>query len=245
MSKIKFTLATATLILGSVTATYAQQTFLDYAAFTSGGLTYNYPGTPIGSILSVPGITSSSLNPTTGIGAITYTSSSPGAQYLGVFLDIDNDVTHSIASDDEALAAGTPFAGETWEIGDAGGIVPPDPYDDAANNTLPNANTMTEAGKIGDVAFGVGVNFDNVTAGTETITITSSLTAPSSGFYLEQENSQDIGTGFNAPNYLSISASFAPSGSPSPTAPDGGSTLSAFAMGLMALAGFKNRFMRK
>jgi hypothetical protein len=245
MKNFKLGLAAMTAVLGFVATTYAQQTILSEAAITSGGTTTDYPnsgppGETIGPV-TTPGVDVSSLNLSTGIGTMTYTSTALGPQYFGLFYDIDNDLVHSTAFYDQASESGTPFTGESWEIGDSGGATL---YNDAANNTLQDANTMSSSP--GDVAFGLGVNFDNSVAGTETITIHSTLTAPSSGFYvdLEQENTQDIGTTNDQPNYLYATASFTPEGV-SPTTPDGGSTLSALAMGVMALAGLKSRFARK
>jgi hypothetical protein len=249
MKKIKLTLAATTAAFGLATVSYAQQPFVSEAAFFPGtglGATYDYPnsGPPGGSIgpISVPGVNVSGLNLSSGLGTITYSSTALGAQYFGLFLDMDNDLKTSTAFEDQGSASGTPFSGETWEIGDSTGSSP-DPFDDANHDTLANANTMTESPQIGDVAFGLGFDYTMPSAGTETISITSSLTAPRSGFYLEQWNVQDVQNGVSQPNYLYATESFAPAGLPG--VPDGGSTMTALAMGMMALAGLKYRFARK
>lgn len=240
----------ASVIFGLVSVSYAQQPYLNEIALTTDGSTYDYQQ-PI-SAITVPGVTST-LNTSTGLGTITYTSTAEGSQYFGLFLDIDNDLTHSTAFEDEGSASGTPLGGETWEIGDAQRTALNNIYNDAANNSLPDKNTINAAGyqppvnkPNGDVSFGLGFDFDNAVAGTETITITSSLTAPTSGFYLEQENIQDVANGDDQPNYLYARESFTPEGQTGQgTVPDGGSTFSALVMSLTALTGLKYRFMRK
>jgi hypothetical protein len=248
MKKIKWTLAATSAFLGLATLSYAQQPYLNEVAFTSAGTTSDFQQ-PIGTISGVAGVNASGLNISSGLGTITYTSTALGSQYFGLFMDIDNDLKNSTAFEDEGSGIGTPFAGESWEVGDAQRTALNNIFNDAAANSLPNANTVNAAGysppvspPYGDVSFALGINFKNTVPGTETITITSSLTAPASGFYLEQENIQDVADGDDQPNYLSATARFTPS---TKTVPDDGSTLSALALGVMALTGLKNRFMRK
>jgi hypothetical protein len=260
MKSITFTLATTTVVLGLATASYGQAAYqypyLNEVAFTSTGNGTSDYAQSITSI-NAPGVNVGGFNFTTGVvsgvgsglGTITYTTTAQGLQYFGLFLDIDNDLRAGLgtAFTDVGAGVGTAPAGETWEVGDAQRNTPLYLYGDVKNNTLPDANTIGVSGYVppvnppyGDIAFGLGFTFDNTVAGTETITITSSLTAPGSGFYLEQYGTLDGGS---QPNYLSATENFTPAGAPS--VPDGGSTLSALMMGLMALTGFKYRFMRK
>lgn len=246
--------ATAAAILGIATVSHAQNSFLNEIAFFQGVGTpptpdpYQYDnlssgyGTPISPMAAPGGVDTSGLNTVTGLGTISYTSTSLGPQYFGLFVNIDNDINSSIAFDDVASSSGTPAAGVSWEIGDDEGG-PPDPFDDAYTDTLANANTMTEVPQEGDLAMALGFDFDNTEAGTETITITSSLTAPSSGFYLEEQDAQDLADGDSQPNYLYATETFTPNGQLS--TPDGGSTWATLALGLMGLKALKQRLMRK
>jgi hypothetical protein len=247
MKTLKLILAATTATLGLATVSSAQQPYLNEIIFFegtgTGGYNYNAPGypTPITGI-SVPGVNASGLNGLSGLGSITYNSSALGAQYFGVYFNIDNDLVNSTAFWDAGSASGTPSSGQTWEIGDN---TLNNTYDDANNDTLANANTIAVAPPFTDVALALGFDFDNTVPGTETITVTSSLKAPSSGFYLEEYNQQDTtnGLGYDMPNYLYATESFTPSGPPG--VPDGGPTVSVLAMGLMALTGLKYRFTRK
>jgi hypothetical protein len=124
-------------------------------------------------------------------------------------------------------------AGYSWEIGDYGNWesdTPPDPFDDALTNSLNGTNelpqgasnflgTCTGAGCNSDADFGMGYSFVLGSGEEEIITMTTSTTAPSSGFYIEQTHPVDPGNPTEVDMYFQMSGVEAASGSNPPPPP--------------------------
>ncbi len=161
----------------------------------------NTPG-PLPSVVDASG-----FNFVEGLGTLTITVAGPGPHSVGLYFD--HNLNGLQFATDNSAVAGTPSAGESWEIGtgsEGGGTqlfadFQANNYDDLDNSPGP-----------ADVATGLGFDFITTPAdpvGVVTITVSES---PTSGFYLHQWND----TSGTSPSDIYISASEANSAVPEP-----------------------------
>lgn len=132
------------------------------------------------------GINLSAFNTTTGLGTITVTVSSAGANYVGLFVDHDIDEEDNTFYNESGSASGSPGSGQSWEI-DEPGWVNGDIFD---NFTASNLDNDIGTSIFGDTAFPDDVSMAmawsfNLAAGeTGVVTFLLSQSAPTGGFFL-------------------------------------------------------------
>jgi hypothetical protein len=154
---------------------------------------------------------------TSGLGTITITYN-PGVACVSCFVDtlVDEEVGTAFYNEyTQGVSNGAAFAGESAESGyinqNAGAVSTWGQMyvDEATGGTLNNQNnadgntsnfaqnpaTCVTSGKVvcnGDAVVALGANFTLDATSYETVTITISDTAPTSGFAIEQINPQDV-----------------------------------------------------
>jgi hypothetical protein len=156
---------------------------------------------------------SSTINPTTGLGAITFTGN-PGApgSYFAV-VGIDYEVVDAVWWNEYGGASGTPAAGQSWQIDAniADGNFTPTLWSNIQANTLDNTNHVpgtTDNATLScgantpgqpvdptcntDVAFAMGFAYTLGANQEAVITFNITDSAPTSGFYLSQTHPVDI-----------------------------------------------------
>jgi len=209
------------LCLGASNA-LAQNTSLQDLGFNVNGSLSVYPS-------STPGVNLGGYNTTTGLGKITYTSNASG------YFDVIFVVPVSVPFYNEyGSPSGTPSSGESWEIdnleyantsivADWMGNTLSDGNDapqGASDNYLDTCDGGTET-TVGDcnglVANALGYAFTVGSGDQESVVVTVSQTAPTSGFYLDQTHPIDGNNAAAQDVYYSLSASESPlSTSPTP-----------------------------
>lgn len=244
MSQIKHVLFLGALValagVGERSA-FAVDNSLQDLWFNADGSFTEYTGS------AISGVDLSSYNTTTGLGTITFTDTTAGADYFDAWFDVPVGTPFY---NQYGTAAGTAASGESWEIGDyyTGTI-----GDDAYNGTLDNTNnlpgttdnyldTCVGASCNGYATAALGDSYGPVIGDgdEEIITLTVSQTAPGSGFYIQQTNPDDNDNPL-APTaeseYFSLSAEYIPAGSsPPPTVTPEPSTWLLMLSGLSILA---------
>jgi hypothetical protein len=171
-------------------------------------------------------ITSLSVYPTT---TLTYNVNTPGSHFLGVFFDYDIDA--SINGYLNEQGSPNPASGQSWEIDEPeytfGNI-----YDNFSNSNLDNMawdNTQSPDFK-DDVAMAMGWNFTLLAGESAKITFDISDTAPMSGFYLDQYDS-------DSDAHIYLSSKFNKTSPPPSTVPEPGMLTLLFpGLGLAAAA---------
>lgn len=153
------------------TGASATPTLYDYAFNANGDLTPS-------------GIDLTSFNTTSGLGTISYMSSTDGMNSFLAFLDHEIDEESNTYFNENGDSSGTPAAGQSWEI-DEPGYVFGDIYTNFTANTLENSNGVP-AGSEDDVSMALGWDFTLATDEIAYITMTVSQNQPTSGFYLTQ-----------------------------------------------------------
>jgi hypothetical protein len=165
--------------------------------------TFSDSGTTANFFTAISGLNASGFNTSTGLGTLTYTyTGAAGNAFVNFF--VDEEVGVPFYNEFGSTGGGSPAAGEKWEIGDsfASSI-----YSDVQNNSLTNSNLLPEGASNylgtctgacnGDAATALGYSFNLLAGDEETLSLTISLTAPASGFYLDQTNPQDGTNGGN------------------------------------------------
>ena len=124
------------------------------------------------------------------LGSVTITLSPGLNQYVALYADYDVDFATFGTADDSATTAGTLPTNWTYELDDPnlGNL-----FSDFASNSLGDFNNVgTPSGppnECCDAAWALGIGNLNVLAGgTGTVVYHISTTAPTSGFYLQQTN---------------------------------------------------------
>lgn len=236
-----FSSAAAILLAGALGAN--AQSFLQEIAVNVGGNWSDWqpPDSPAGTGPTYTGGTgapgsvnfSAGMNPGgNGLGTISYSISAAGSYSFLAFLDLEangTDILHDTAS-----ANGSTAAGQTWEIGD--------PTDTSSSGIFAHFSTDTLINGVsganpGDIATAMGFDFTVPAGDTAVVELTSSSSAPGSGFYLQQTGSD------GTTEYLSGSVTISPAGTGG-SVPDSGSTLSALALAFAGLAGLKSKLGR-
>ena len=166
------------------------------------------------------------------LGSITVNLSQGNGQFVGFYTDYDVSFTKYGSFTDSATTVGSAPAGMSYEIDDPSSNI----FNDFAAGTLSNTNNLGAASGAPnpccDVAAALGVMLD-VPAGGQTVTFVVSSTAPGSGFYIQQTNSQT-----NDSIYLQAIIGAVP------VNPNGAPEPSTFALGFVALGSllfFKRR----
>jgi hypothetical protein len=127
-------------------------------------------------------------------------------QFAAAYMDYDLNVAASGSFQDVGSVHGTAPAGVSFEMGDPAGFI----FGDFAANGLTNVNGVAVGSAppsaCCDVAWALGVGGINVAPGsTVLLTFLVSTNQPTSGFYLQQTNTQD-GESIYFTESLSISA---------------------------------------
>jgi hypothetical protein len=177
---------------------------------------------------------SSTINPATGLGTITYTYNpgAPGSYFMALALDYD--VVPDVPFNEYGGASGTPVAGQSWQIDVTSGDLYLDAnftstlFTNTQNNTLDNTNhvpgttdnSFYDCGANGggavdptcntDVAFGMGFGYTLGMDEKAVITFNITDTAPASGFYLWQTHPEDYANPTPQTVYLTGNVSIQP-----------------------------------
>lgn len=166
-------LALAALGLASTGASAATIDLTEYAFNINGAITTN----------SAPaGVNLAGFNTTTGLGTVTYSTTTSG--YFAAFFDHEIDETINTFFKEYGAAVGAMAAGQSWEI-DEPGFVFGDIYNNFTGSNLDNSNGVPSSDP-DDVSMAMGWDFILNSGQTAWITLTLSDTAPSTGFYLAQ-----------------------------------------------------------
>ena len=219
MKKLFVAMCSVLLMLGVGTSrSFAQTELLDMQVNVNGAVT------DISALYTIPGMNSSAFdtaNPSTGLGTLAYTyNPGAGTYFFDVF--IDAAVAQPFYNEYGTAVGGPAPAGESWEIGDSflspifndvtvtGGTLSDTnylPFVSGGDNYSGNCPAgRNGSGCNGDAAVALGEGFTLGTNQYEVITITSSTTAPSSGFYIDQTHPIDAGNAVASDMYFSISA---------------------------------------
>ena len=197
-----------------------------------GGISDYYA--PIGSP-SISGLDLSGFNTATGLGSIAYQVSGTGSHYVGAFFDNEIDLAGNGYLNEIGSSHGSALSGQTWEIDEPGyggvGGYTGDIYDDIINSALDNSVGTATAN---DVSMAMAWSLTLASGETADISWLLGTTAPTSGFYLQQ-NDPDSGASIYLSGQLTINGG----GQPPTGAPDGGATLGTLLLGLAGLAGFQ------
>lgn len=206
--------------------------------------------------LSAPGVSLGGYNMSTGLGTITFTDLNVGAGYFNTWWDEEVGVPfYNEFGSTPGAALGDP--NETWEIGDnflsnifndaaAGALTDTNYLPEGASNFLGDCVPAVGAPCNGDATTALGYSFNVSSGDEEIITLKVSQTAPSSGFYLEQTNPDEDGTGYVGNVYFSLSATQQPSGNqPPPPTPEPGTWLLMLTGLAAGVARLRRRFQFK
>jgi PEP-CTERM motif len=223
--------------------------FADSAGFQDWGFNVNgtfYCGVECGSnINAVPGVDLALFNQTTGLGTITYTTTTGG--YFGGWIFDINDVTFGPFFNQYGAVSGSPAAGQTWQIdipdylsdsNHTGNIIA-----NSSAGTLDNTNHIPGTADDYFTTCSTGENCNDATSlamgfslpvpasgNEDLVTLTLSQTRPTSGFYLEQILPADTSVGgpdaTDVDLFLTGTVTTQPIGvTPPPTIPEPGSLL--------------------
>jgi hypothetical protein len=171
---------------------------------------------------------------TTGLGSITVTLSGAGSRYVGLFVDHEIDQASNTFFNEVGFAFGTPAAGQTWEI-DEPGYLDGDIFENFQDGTLDNAIGESVYGNTAfpdDVSMALAWSFNLTADQTAVISFLLSQTRPTSGFYLEQ-----FDTDSQASIFFSSSLTIRGDTTPIPTP----GTLALLAAGLLLLSALSGR----
>lgn len=190
------------LFLGACTpSVFADTTSLQDMRFNVNG---------VSSASTPAGVNLGSFNSTTGLGTISYTTTTAGAGYFNVWFDLGIALPFYNEFGD---TSGSPTSGESWEIGDsyASSI-----FTDAQNGALTNTNMLPEGASNylgtctgacnGDASTALGIDFLLASGMEEFVTVTASTSKPSGGFFLEQTHPADDNNDGSTTVYYTLNA---------------------------------------
>jgi hypothetical protein len=172
------------------------------------------------------GIMLGGFNSTTGLGTIQFSISGAGSHYFSTYYDHEIDETINTFFNEMGSKSGTPGSGQSWEIDEpASGDI----FRNFLDGILDNSVGLSSPE---DVAMALGWKFNLGAFDTAKITLLTSDTAPTSGFYLEQNDPDS-----QASIYLSGSLSIV-TRNPNPNGvPDQGGSIALLALGLAGIFG--------
>ena len=130
---------------------------------------------------TLPGGVTSNLDPTTGLGAVTFNGN---ANYVAAYFDFDSGTSSSPGdwTSDTGSPSGSAASGETYEINDSS-VLAPSGWSGNPPKPLTGLSGDVLNGAQGDVSYAIGWSSVN---GTVTFTTASSASGLS-GLYLEQD----------------------------------------------------------
>lgn len=170
----KSTVVAASIVGFSVTGAWATPALYDWS--------FNIDGT-VSKIGSATGVDVSGFDDLTGLGTITYTTSTFGGNSFLAFFDHEIDETINTYFNEIGSASGTVAEGQSWEIDEPDWVFG-DIYDNFENNTLDNDIFNGNTSLADDVSMAMGWDFMLAADETAVITLTLSEILPLSGFYL-------------------------------------------------------------
>jgi hypothetical protein len=155
--------------------------------------------------VSPPGMNASAFNPSTGLGTLTWTTSTPGSYAFFSFFDHEIDESTNTFFNETAIAHGNlpsnnPSGPWFWQMEEAWGVWG-DLYNEFSKLNYENKNGMTNPHEFDDVAMGIGRKFDLVAGQQAIITLTLGLTAPNSEWYLEHFDPDSIASIYFSANF--------------------------------------------
>lgn len=226
MKKYVLLVSTICLLVGLGGASSLADPLLQEASFNVNGTFYDSGTTP-NIFTAISGLNASGFNTSSGLGTLTFTYNpgTAGPAFFDIFLD--EEVGVPFYNEYGSTGGSALAAGEKWEIGDSFASTI---YSDVQNNTLTNTNLLPEGASNyldtctgacnGDAATALGYSFNLASGYKEILTLTTSNTAPGSGFYLEQTNPNDASNGGADSNvYFSMTATQVPIGTKPPPPP--------------------------
>ena len=167
---------------------------------------------------------------TTGLGTITFSTSTSGR--FTSFFDHEIDEPDNTFFNELGSNVGTPGAGQSWEI-DEPGFTFGNIYTNFTSGSLDNSVGTPDPD---DVSMAMGWNFALAQDETASITLRLSGTAPTSGFYLEHRDPDSDAS-------IYFSGDIRITGGPEPIPEPG--TLMLLGSGLLGLIGLgRKKFMR-
>ena len=195
-----------------------------------------------GTVVDMP-ILGPSFDTNTGLGTVNLSVAGSGSHFVGLFLDQDTDLLAFVAGD-SGQAVGAPPAGMSWEIGS--------PWDYSVDPAVPGqiigdfktgltnqvlADILPPFPLGGDVSMAMGWSFNLGAGETANVGFLISSQAPTSGFYLNQFNLDNL----SIPDeiFMSSTLEIRTSGVPEP------GTLLLMGSGLLGLIGLRRRMNRK
>jgi hypothetical protein len=229
MKKISF-LALGILSLSAFSSTRAATVDLFEYGFNIDGAVSDIGSDPIPG-----GVNAGGFNATTGLGSIQFSISGAGTHYFSTYYDHELDQTVNTFFNELGFTFGAPTAGQSWEIDEPGfSTNPGDIFSNFTNGTLDNSIGRATPD---DVAMALGWTFNLGAFDTAKITLLTSETAPTSGFYLEQNDPDSQASVFLSGSLSIISRN--PNG-----VPDSGSSAGLLALGLVGLVVSSQRLSR-
>jgi hypothetical protein len=121
----------------------------------------------------------------TGLGTLTWETTGAGAHSILAFFDHDIDENSNGYLNEFGATNGTPASGQSWEI-DEPGYEFVDIYDHVVLDGKLDLFNDVPSGSEDDVSMAMGWDFTLETSEMATINFILGLTAPTSGFYLSQ-----------------------------------------------------------
>lgn len=153
----------------------------EFAFNVDGTVTDNYMPT---AVVTPAGVNIAGFDTTTGLGTITYSLSTMGSHYFGLFVDHEIDQAINTFYNEFGSTSGTAGAGQSWEI-DEPGYTFGNIFTNFGLSALDGTNGVP-AGSPDDVSMAMAWNFVLAAGETASINFRISDVAPTGGFYLTQ-----------------------------------------------------------
>lgn len=183
------------------------------------------------------GVNAGGFNATTGLGTIQFSISGAGTHYFSTYYDHEIDQAVNTFFNELGFTFGAPTAGQSWEIDEPGfSTNPGDIFSNFMSGTLDNSVGRATPD---DVAMALGWTFNLGAYDTAKITLLTSETAPTSGFYLEQTDPDSPASVFLSGSLSIISRNPNPNG-----VPDSASSAGLLGLGLAGLVMAGQRLSR-